>query len=143
MKNLLTLLCIAVLAFANVTFAQYGGGTRSGGSSSVLVKDTCPDGDTSGSYFDNSCGDDDMMDDEDDMMDLEEEIEDNNEEIIEENEEDDMMDDDADEGTSLLDALKNRDSDTTTPGLNTNGEGLEGTDGFVLPGLLAATGAEL
>jgi len=118
MKNLLTLLCVAVLAFANVTFAQYGGGSsRSGGSSSVLVKDTCPDGDTSGSYFDNSCGDEDMMDDDmmdddmmdDDTMDVEEEIEDNNEEIIDENEED-MMDDDMDDniGMSLFDALKDR-----------------------------------
>ena len=112
MNKLFSVLCVLWLlftSFANVTFAQYGGGSRGGSSSSSLVKDNCPDGDTSWSYYDGTCGDgeemmeeteEEMMDDDSDS-DLLESIDNNTDEddMMEEEAEEEMMDDDMDEGT--------------------------------------------
>ena len=147
MNKLFSVLCVLALMFTNFTFAQYGGSSRSGGSSSALVKDTCVDGDTSGSYFDWLCGDevevDDDMDDEGTTATEIDSSDDDMEDEMMEDEmmEDEMMDDDMEEeGTSLFDLLKNRDSGSSSLSSSTSGDG---SNGFVLPGVLAATGAEL
>jgi len=55
MKKILSvLIALAVVAVPTTLLASYGGSASSIGSS--LVKDTCPNGDYSNSYYDNDCG---------------------------------------------------------------------------------------
>lgn len=68
MKKIISLAAaLALLVAPAVSLASYGWGSSSIGSS--LQKDTCPGGDYSNSYYDNSCGTNpaDVTDDNDDM----------------------------------------------------------------------------
>lgn len=69
MKKFLSLITVFALVATTVlpTFAQYWGGGRSSSinsGTSLLVRDTCPDGDFSGSLYDDECdADDERLDD--------------------------------------------------------------------------------
>lgn len=47
--------CVMLCSVALPTFAQYGGSSSSIGNTPLLTKDRCPDGDLSGSFYDDTC----------------------------------------------------------------------------------------
>lgn len=161
MKKLLSVYSVLLLmfvAFISPIYAQYGGAISSigggwGGSQSLLDRDVCPDGDTSGSYYDGECGDDDMMDEDDDtvetnndddMMDDDDTMEDHSDNDHSDNDHsDDMMDDeDEDTTSSILDIIKNNQG-SGTPSTTTTNTNNAGNTGFTVPSTLAPTGADV